>query len=147
MAQSDLKSFTDFIPAEVRDGKLCRIVYYAKEPQSGELKRVVIKYNRLKSRRANLQLARRLCYDLNLRLAAGYNPFVCRMADDGYTSMADALTAFQREKSKQLRPDSLRCYNSFLGIFNKWLDENGLSASFSFSTSSCVRPVVFCTSA
>ena len=104
MAQSDLKSFTDFIPAEVRDGKLCRIVYYAKEPQSGELKRVEIKCNRLKSRRANLQLARRLCYDLNLRLAAGYNPFVCRMADDGYTSMADALLAFQREKNACCAP-------------------------------------------
>ncbi len=136
MSQSELKSFTDFVPAEVRDGKICRIVYYAKEPQSGELKRVVIKCNRMKNRRANLQLARRVCYDLNIRLAAGYNPFVCRMADDGYTSMADALIAFQREKSKQLRPDSLRCYNSFLSIFNNWLADNNLSNSFviNFST-------------
>ena len=59
---------------------------------------------------------------INVRLAGGWSPFMENDNSRYYTSINDIASLYIREKSRELRPDTMRCYSSFVNMFLKWCD-------------------------
>lgn len=116
-----LKEFIDFIPAQVSNGKIVRIYYYAYNPTKQKLDRVVIKCNRLKLKRENLTLAKRICFELNEKLKDGWNPFLSVDCLDNDTTILDGVNLFIENKKSDARADTIRSYSSILDVFKKWI--------------------------
>ena len=117
--------YIDYIPAQVAVGKITRIVYYAKNPLTERLERVVVKCNRIKSKSERMRYARTIADNINAKLREGWNPFIDRMASNGYTMLKDGVAQFLNEKMKELRKDSVRVYKSQGEAFMRWLERNG----------------------
>lgn len=121
-----MQSFIDFTPAQVAIGKQCFIVYYVKNPITNKLQRKRIKLNYIKPAKERLKFARKVAADITIKLYSGWNPFVEDAQKNGYITIQEAIEQFIKEKSKELRPDSLRCYISFTKIFMNFLIEKNL---------------------
>jgi integrase len=110
----------NFKPAYISDGKETIVVYYALEPVSDKLVRKKIKLNHIKDRSDRLKYARKLCVELNKKLLGGWSPFSpYGTARD--MSLEKAMELFQDEKGKELRLDSIRCYNSYIKLFQQFI--------------------------
>jgi integrase len=59
--------------------------------------------------------------EINEKLATGWNPFLEQEAGKGFTKLIDALHTFKAEKTKELREDSTRSYNSIVKTLEQWL--------------------------
>jgi len=114
-----------YIPAELREGKRWEIVYHAINPQTGKLVRKQIKCNRITQLSLRRAYAKKLCHEINIKLASGWNPFLEQEASRGFVKLIDALHTFQAEKNKELREDSTRSYNSYLRRLENWLVRRG----------------------
>lgn len=123
--QGSNKNLAEYIPAQVSNKKIVRVYYYAKDPLTDELRRVVIKCNRPRLKRDRLAMARQLCITINDRLRHGWNPFVEEMKERGGVCFEMAMEWYMEEKEKELRPDSLRCYRSYTKTLRLWLEEHG----------------------
>lgn len=118
------KPYANYVPAQVSVGKITRIYYYAINPISEKLERVVVKCNRIKNKTERLKYARTIADNINARLRDGWNPFVDRLGSDEYVSLAAGVEQFLNEKSKELRKDSMRSYRSYCEAFMQWLRAN-----------------------
>lgn len=98
--------------------------YWVKDPVNGELRRVVVKCNRMRTRRENVRQARMMAESINVRLREGWNPFVETMKESGCAMLGESVALFLQEKEKELRPDSMRCYRSYCTIFSTWLESH-----------------------
>lgn len=107
-------------PAYVAVGKETMVVYYALEPISGQLTRKRIKLNHIRDQADRMKYARKLCSEINRKLMSGWSPFMPYGAPEVIT-FKKALTRFQEEKVKELRQDSIRCYNSYLRYFSEFI--------------------------
>lgn len=116
--------YANYVPAQVSVGKITRIYYYAINPISEKLERVVVKCNRIKNKTERLKYARTIADNINARLRDGWNPFVDRLGSDEYVSLAAGVEQFLNEKSKELRKDSMRSYRSYCEAFMQWLRAN-----------------------
>jgi integrase/recombinase XerD len=116
-----------YVPAELHEGKVWYIDFYATHPASGLLKRKRIKVNRVKSPAARRAYARQLIVELNRRLQAGWSPWA---SGDGtaasFISLEDAMGQWVRVKSRTLRHSSPYSYNSILSILREWCREQDL---------------------
>lgn len=110
-----------YLPAELHEGKEWYIAYYALNPTTGKLARKRIKCNRISSLSLRRAYAKKMCLDINTKLAGGWNPFLEQEAGKGFSKLIDALHTFKTEKNKELRSDSTRCYNSYLKTIEEWL--------------------------
>lgn len=106
-------------PAYVSVGKETIVVYYALEPISGQLVRKRIKLNHIKDQTVRMKYARKLCAEINRKLMSGWSPFMPYGAP--VITFKKALAKFQDEKSRELRSDSIRCYNSYIRYFKEYL--------------------------
>ncbi|MDR2906980.1 MAG: site-specific integrase [Bacteroidales bacterium] len=133
--QQKIFATQDYLPAELHELKTWRIVYYAMNPAIGKLARKSIKCNRIKNLSLRRTYAKKLCAEINVKLASGWNPFLEQECSKSFTKLIDALHTFKAEKNKELREDSTRCYNSYVKAFEKWLvkrnESNILCLSFS----------------
>ncbi len=124
-----------YLPAELHELKTWRIVYYAIHPETGKLARKAIKCNRIKNLSLRRAFAKKMCSEINEKLASGWNPFLEQECGKGFTKLVDALHTFKEEKNRELREDSTRCYNSYVKTLDEWLtkrnESNILSISFS----------------
>lgn len=111
-------------------GKITRIVYYAKNPLSERLERVVVKCNRVRLKAERMRYARSIAENINEKLRKGWNPFVDRMSTEGYMSLVDAVEQFICEKERELRKDSIRSYRSQAKAFLAWITAQGYSQSY-----------------
>lgn len=122
--------YIDYVPAQVADGKITRVFYYAKNPLSGKLERVVVKCNRVRRKAERLKYARTVADNINSRLREGWNPFVDRIAAGEYTVLSEGITQFVNEKSRELRKDSVRSYRSLCDAFLGWLKGQGCEGGY-----------------
>jgi site-specific recombinase XerD len=60
---------------------------------------------------------------LNIRLSTGWNPFFSDEDARLYTFISVVCEKYLKEKGKELRPDSIRVYSSFLKIFQEWINK------------------------
>lgn len=123
-------AYVDYVPAQVSVGKITRIYYYAKNPLTGKLERIVVKCNRIKNKTERTRQARIIADNINARLREGWNPFIDRVASEEYMTLEDGINQFLNEKSNEVRKDSMRSYRSLTSVFLRWLKENGYERSY-----------------
>lgn len=127
---ADYKPFVDYVPAQVSDKQICRIYYYARNPDSGRLERVVVKCNRIKQKSLRLRYARTIADNINRRLREGWNPFVERKTRGNYTTMEELIDGFLKEKGREVRADTMRSYSSMANHFLEWCKCENIEKSY-----------------
>ena len=123
----------DYLPAKLSQGKTWFVYFYVKSPVSGKLQRRRIKVNRYSTKKENLVLARSIIGDINTRLALGWNPLLEGVAPRAGVPLFDVLDDYLKVKAKEMRPNSMRSYRSFVGVFREWLCGHGFSDGSSVS--------------
>lgn len=112
-----------FIPAQYSDGKEPFVYYYVKNPVTEKLVRKKVKVGRVRGTKERQKFANSVIQEINAKLYAGWNPYLEEVASIGFVKLIDAVETFYNVKSRELRPDSLRTYKSFIGRFTDWLKE------------------------
>jgi site-specific recombinase XerD len=103
------------------------IEYYAIDGTTNELRRQIVKLNRLKKRYNSSQFrlqASLLVQEINTKLAGGWSPFLETSNARFYTPLLPLLDEYLKEKQKDLRPASLANYKSFCTVFGQWIKDN-----------------------
>lgn len=127
--------FTTPIPgAHYRECTLCTgkdwfVSFYVINPETGKLKRVRMKLNRIASIAERRRTARLMMRAINQRLAIGWNPLIEKVAPRGGAKLYEALDSFLTVKRKEMEPTSMRMYTSFVKTFKAWLEGHGYGAS------------------
>jgi len=117
--------------------KLCKnksgwlIEYYVENPISSEMCRVRKRVHFLKKRYGSSKDAEAHCqkiiFDINSKLANGINPMFSDENPSGYITISDVIKRFLDEKTRELRPDSMRSYHSFANCFLMYLSKTSIS--------------------
>lgn len=121
--------FNKYIPAYLHKNKSGWLIeYYAYNPVTEDLERKRIKLNTLRKRcttatQFKMQAAE-IVRAINNKLAGGWSPFGESENSRYYTKLQDVMQLYIAEKSKELRPDSMRSYKSFCHIFGEWCNKN-----------------------
>ncbi|MBE7690670.1 tyrosine-type recombinase/integrase [Tenacibaculum piscium] len=136
---NSLLPFIDYIPAELKENKIWKIVYYALDPYETKAnKRLKIKRHRvknLKCKKTRRIYAQTIVAKLNEQLMRGWTPFdrannepkqeqkplkKVKLFDvfDNYLHQINQQTA-----KKSLRPDTLRAYTSYIKNLKAFLIE------------------------
>ena len=110
----------DFIPASLHENKSWEVVFYAKDPQSGELKRKRIRVNYGKDLKERRYLAKQMIFRINEKLNNGWNPFIEEESPRSFHKILDVFDSFMRDK-RDLRPDSLRTYKSEIKFLKEFV--------------------------
>ena len=106
-------------------GKEWFVSFYVINPESGKLKRVRMKINRIKPLSERRRTARLMMSAINQRLAIGWNPLIEKVAPRGGVRLYEALDTFLQVKGKEMEPTSMRMYTSFVKTFRAWLEAHG----------------------
>lgn len=122
---SNSKLSLTFKPATLCPGKDWHVQFYVLDPANDKLVRKKIRLNNIKSLTERKKYGLRLAREINDRLYAGWNPFLEQSAPNGFQMLIPTLDRFISAKEKELRPDSLRSYRSFLNRFKEWLVQSG----------------------
>ena len=121
--------YIEYTPPKLTRGKVWYVSYYVQDPLTKKLKRMRIKVNRAKTVKEKNVMARALIGRLNEKLALGWNPLLERQAPKAYKKLFDALDTFIEAKERELEPNSMRSYNSFVRTLKKWLQSQGCDES------------------
>lgn len=113
-----------FKPAELKTGKEWFVQYYIVEPGTEKFIRKKIKVNHIKQIQERKRFAKFLIDEINQKLYSGWNPFTEKTVEKGYNQLTKCIQVFIQQKQKELRPDSMRSYVSFIERFKSWLDKN-----------------------
>lgn len=120
----------EFIPAILKHypRKGWMIEYYVLNPQEQIMVRKQMRLNRIAKRytRKNefRQYANTIVMRLNAKLRNGWSPLMQNEDSRLYVRIEDVLRAYLDEKSKELRPATMRSYSSFVNIFSAWVEQN-----------------------
>lgn len=122
----------NFIPAVLHKAKEgYRIEYYVINPITMKMTRQRIRVDKIfkayKKKRDALIHIDGIIEGINAKLRTGYNPFFETEDSRLYEKLSDVAEKYLVEKRKELRPDTMRSYSSFvtmlLGYFNR-LNQN-----------------------
>lgn len=119
---NSIMKVVDFVPAALHENKDWTIVFWARDPQSGDLKRKRIKVNRIKNLKERRLIAKQMIYNINEKLYKGWNPFIDEESPRQYFKITDALDAFLKDK-RSLRKDTLRTYHSEIKFLKRFIEE------------------------
>ena len=103
------------------------VYYYVLNPETGKLKRIRIKVNRVTPLSARKKAAKSLMLAINQRLALGWNPLLEKKAPNAFSTISDAMDAFLSVKQKEVEPTSMRSYRSYVKLFREWMAANQVS--------------------
>lgn len=104
-------------------------LFYVENPATGKLKRIKIKFNRIKSVRERRRAALMLVAALNERLSLGWNPLVEKIAPRASVKFKDAVNNFIKVKEKEVEANTLRSYNTFAKKLLVWAEYRGFRES------------------
>lgn len=129
-AMSNMLKQARYTPARLLDGKEAMIIYYAWDPDSGQLKRQREHLNREKKQLAP-SVFKRLADDrirkINAMLAMGWSPFRDGTVRYASRTLAQACEAFLAAKTREKRrKDTLRSYTSLVGLLLRWVQKGPL---------------------
>lgn len=133
MENSNISIFVHYRPAELHEGNIWYINYYAIHPNTGKLKEKRIKFNKIKSITERRKSAKKVIQEINLKLQSGWNPWVENSAHKSFIILCDVLDTFLESKSRELRANSMRSYISFVKKFNEWLIKNDYSTIYAMN--------------
>ena len=122
----------NYMPAKLCKNKLGWIVeYYVENPITMELCRVRKRVHFIKKRYQSARDAENHCqkiiFDINTKLANGINPMFADENPAGYTTLSEVIKKFLEEKTRELRPDTMRSYKSFAKSFSTYLSKTSIS--------------------
>ncbi|NQT77642.1 MAG: site-specific integrase [Bacteroidetes bacterium] len=117
-----LREVVDFIPASLHETKNWEIIFYARDPQSGDLRRKRIRVGGIKNKGERRIWAKQMIFSINKKLNDGWNPFIEAESSRQYYKIEDVITAFLRDK-RGLRKDTLRTYQSEIDFLMKFIRE------------------------
>jgi hypothetical protein len=87
MFLSQRSNLVKYVPAELHENKEWYISYYVLHPETNNLKRKVIRLNRMKSITARRKWAKEIVRDLNIKLSTGWNPYFEQEASRGFSKL------------------------------------------------------------
>jgi integrase len=115
------KLFLDYIPAALKLNKETYIEYYVKHPKKGKLVRKKIRLNRIKSKTERKKYGIKMVKEINQRLNRGWNPFIEEEGARSFENIYDIFSVWLKEKARELRPDSMRSYSSFINVLSAFI--------------------------
>jgi len=118
---SKISAIISFIPAQLYEGKEWFVGYYCFNPVTSQLQRKKVKINRIRSIVERRKYAQTVIREINSKLHSGWNPFLEEEAPKGFVLLSAAMNTFFRSKERELRPDSLRSYSSYIKMLNAYL--------------------------
>lgn len=123
-----------YLPAKLCEYSAGWIIDYSvQDPYSGKMRRKQIKLNRIVSRFRLKKDARAFALDMvnsiNMALASGENPFITKEDARTLLPLKEVFSLFIDEKTKELRPHSLRSYVSFVSILSTFLNLENVKMS------------------
>ena len=103
------------------------IEYYVTHPQQKELKRIKIRVNNIRKRFDCLrdfkeEINRRIMI-INSKLAGGWSPFFESDNSRYYTPLSEVIRLYLEEKSRELRPATMRSYSSGCSMIDVWANK------------------------
>lgn len=120
--------FVDFRPAELRvTASGTTVVFYVKNPETGHLERQRIKINHIHGKNERLKYGRLLVQKVNEQLYDGWNPIVEKAGFTKVVSLNTAADLYRKSYVKDIRPDSLRSYDSQMKSLADFAASSGLS--------------------
>lgn len=128
------RAHVDYKPPKLHaDGPEWYVFYSVRDPKTGKFRRYRIKVNRGNTRERR-EAARQVMAALADKLAIGWTPFAETATPLCTVPVMDALDAFERVKTKEMREQSLATYRSYIRVFRKWLKENGATEATTCAT-------------
>lgn len=126
----------NYLPASLKQNKSGWVIdYYCEDPNTRKMKRVRTRVEKIHRRYRTQARAKahifKIVNEINIKLMKGWNPFIS--ADDIrlYTPFKTATEKFIAEKTKELRPDTIRSYKSFINTLNTFVDTKCPELKFS----------------
>ena len=114
-------SLLKYIPCTLTEGKEWYISYYCTYPDTNTLRRIRIKFNRIKNIKQRRIAAKRVIADIDTKLQQGWNPFIEETAPKIFTSIFLVIDKYLEIKKKEAEKDSLRSYHSYVKYLKNWL--------------------------
>ena len=123
--------FYDYVPAELRKNKIWEIVYYVKNPITGELDRKRNRVKPLKSITERMKLAKRMIQEINSKLENDLQSFFSKRGSKEFTQFDDVVKIYinhlTREfKDSNLSKDTLTTYESRIRNIQKYIEDIGI---------------------
>lgn len=123
--QQNSAEYHQYLPAVLRhncDGWV--VEYYVYNPAKEKMERKRMLLNILRKRYRTLSefkvAANHIICTINAKLAGGWSPFGETENIRYYTPLEEMMTLYIEEKTRELKPDTLRSYKSFCHIFGEW---------------------------
>ena len=117
-----LKEVVDFIPASIQETKNWEVIFYAKDPQTGDLRRKRMRVRKMKSITERRLYAKQIVMDVNRRLSQGWNPFTETDSVRSFHPIFKVFDSFLNDK-RDLRPDTLRSYKSEIKFLKSFISK------------------------
>ena len=97
------KGLLEYIPATIHPGKDFHVSYYVINPDTNKLERKKVRLNRIKRVSDRNSIARQLVYNINIKLAKGWNPFIENEAPKSLHRIRDSkIPTGRREQKKRV---------------------------------------------
>lgn len=113
------------------EGKEWFVSFYVADPETGKLKRIRIKINRVHPLRERRRVAKMMMASIDQRLALGWNPLIEKTPTKSYAKAFEVFDLFLAAKKKETEPNTIRCYASLVKIFRTWLEKHAFNAQSS----------------
>ncbi|MBR4537202.1 MAG: tyrosine-type recombinase/integrase [Bacteroidales bacterium] len=118
----------NYLPAQLKKYTHGWVIeYWCQDPATSEMKRMRIRVGRIRKRYATQREAvthiSKIVNHINIKLMQGWNPLIVGDSQQLYIPAAEVAKRFLNEKQKELRPDSIRSYRSFLNTFMSYFSD------------------------
>lgn len=100
--------FVDYVPAELREGKIWYIVYYVRDPISKELTRKRQRVKPMSNTKERRRYGKKLAHQLNRKLERGWNPFYEQKGSRLITSLIKVLNIYESMVENNLKDGLIR---------------------------------------
>lgn len=117
----------DYLPAIIKNNSHGWYVeFQVLDPTAGKMKRYRQQLNNLRKHYTRLSDFKEHCNQIvcmiNAKLAGGWNPVGENLNVRLYTPISFVIRDYLEEKQAEVRIDTLRSYQSYCGIFGKWVE-------------------------
>jgi integrase len=118
-----------YVPPQYHDNPSgAYIDYYVKHPATGVLKRIRVKWNRVRDPIQRKLYAHKYMIAITHKLQEGWTPWDA-LGNDHYSTIEEVLDRWDNVKAKSLRHSAAYSYMSLSAILREWLRDQGLLKS------------------
>lgn len=118
--------FYNYLPARLHEqaNGVWQIEFFIESPTDGNLQRKRIRVNKILNQYKRKADARKhidsIIQTINAKLFSGWNPNFEGEDARLFVPLSDVVETYLMEKTKELRPDSMRCYSSVCNMLLAW---------------------------